>query len=416
MTDLNASGGGDDYYKAPKGNLDVTGDYFIWTSNLGSSRMDAFIVKVPKQLLGGGAPAPSPSPSPSPTPTPSGSYTLTISRPAGGTILGPEIFCGDGGAACSVTKPAGTVIELLALPSGGNVLTSWGGCAVSFSLTASRACAPTFGGTTPSAPAPSGSRTLTIARPAGGTILGPEIFCGDGGAACSVSKPAGTVVELLALPTGASSLSSWGGCAPALTLNNNLSCAPAFTGGGAAPSPPPPPPPGGGTGGAVVLTVTKVAGGTVAGPSLFCGDLGSACQVSLAAGTFVELAVLPSGGNTFSGWTSCGGAFVINSNLTCTPSYNGSAPPPPPPPSGSNTLSLVNPGAGGGGGFILGPEMVCEPGNVGTCGVSYATPQTVTLTPIPYAGFRFAGWIEAGCANTMTVSGARTCTANFDRN
>ena len=51
MTDLNASGGGTDYDKAPKGNLDVTGRYFIWTTNVGGSRLDAFIVKVPGQLL-----------------------------------------------------------------------------------------------------------------------------------------------------------------------------------------------------------------------------------------------------------------------------------------------------------------------------------------------------------------------------
>ena len=51
MTDLDASGGGDDYAKMPKGNLDVTGQYFVWTSNAGGSRLDAFIVKVPSQLL-----------------------------------------------------------------------------------------------------------------------------------------------------------------------------------------------------------------------------------------------------------------------------------------------------------------------------------------------------------------------------
>src|SRR5207249_1442576 len=55
MTDLNAPGGGSDaYYKEPKGNLDVTGQYFIWTSNTGGSRLDAFVVKVPSQLLMGG--------------------------------------------------------------------------------------------------------------------------------------------------------------------------------------------------------------------------------------------------------------------------------------------------------------------------------------------------------------------------
>ena len=48
MTDLAANGGGsDDYSKRPKGNLDVTGRYFIWTTNLGGNRLDAFLVKIP---------------------------------------------------------------------------------------------------------------------------------------------------------------------------------------------------------------------------------------------------------------------------------------------------------------------------------------------------------------------------------
>lgn len=55
MTDLNAQGGndldGDDYQQMPKGNLDVTGRYFIWTANLGGNRLDAFLVKVPAELL-----------------------------------------------------------------------------------------------------------------------------------------------------------------------------------------------------------------------------------------------------------------------------------------------------------------------------------------------------------------------------
>ena len=54
MTDMNASGGGDSYSKLPKGNLDVTGEYFVWTSNMGGNRADAFIVKVPVQLLTSG--------------------------------------------------------------------------------------------------------------------------------------------------------------------------------------------------------------------------------------------------------------------------------------------------------------------------------------------------------------------------
>jgi hypothetical protein len=37
----------------PKGNLDITGEYFLWTTNLYNShgRLDAFIVRVPKDKL-----------------------------------------------------------------------------------------------------------------------------------------------------------------------------------------------------------------------------------------------------------------------------------------------------------------------------------------------------------------------------
>src|SRR6185503_4787605 len=53
MSDLNAAGGGsDDYWKIPSGNIDVTGEYFIWTANMGTSRQDAFIVRIPQDKLG----------------------------------------------------------------------------------------------------------------------------------------------------------------------------------------------------------------------------------------------------------------------------------------------------------------------------------------------------------------------------
>jgi hypothetical protein len=54
MTDLDAAGGGSpgsDYERMPKGNLDVTGRYFIWTTNMGGDRLDVFLVKIPAELL-----------------------------------------------------------------------------------------------------------------------------------------------------------------------------------------------------------------------------------------------------------------------------------------------------------------------------------------------------------------------------
>ena len=61
MTDLNATGGNvtcpscSAYAKDPKGNIDPTGQYFFWVSNMGGSRMDAFMVKIPYQVMTGAA-------------------------------------------------------------------------------------------------------------------------------------------------------------------------------------------------------------------------------------------------------------------------------------------------------------------------------------------------------------------------
>ncbi len=51
LVDVTAPGGRDYYSKLPKGNLDPTGEYFIWTTNAGTNRLDAFLVRLPYQLL-----------------------------------------------------------------------------------------------------------------------------------------------------------------------------------------------------------------------------------------------------------------------------------------------------------------------------------------------------------------------------
>ena len=70
ITDLNASGGGsEDYWKMPKGNLDITGEYYIWAANSGTNRLDAYIVRIPKDKLGGSSAPPPTTPPTTPPPT-----------------------------------------------------------------------------------------------------------------------------------------------------------------------------------------------------------------------------------------------------------------------------------------------------------------------------------------------------------
>ncbi len=124
MVDLNASGGGsDDYWKDPKGNIDVTGEYFIWTSNAGSSRLDAFIVRIPQDKLGvtPGAPAPTtPAPTtPNPTtPAPNPvTPTPAPTTPAPTTPTPPTTSIG-----------GATWMSLVNVTASGSTLTKSGGC------------------------------------------------------------------------------------------------------------------------------------------------------------------------------------------------------------------------------------------------------------------------------------------------
>jgi Bacterial Ig domain len=54
MVDAFGPGGDSYYWRLPKANLDPTGEYLVWTSNMmGSGRLDAFVVRVPYELLTG---------------------------------------------------------------------------------------------------------------------------------------------------------------------------------------------------------------------------------------------------------------------------------------------------------------------------------------------------------------------------
>lgn len=127
MVDLNASGGGsDDYWKDPKGNIDVTGEYFIWTSNAGSGRLDAFIVRIPQDKLGVTPGTPTPSPvSPAPTtpttPTPSPVTPAPTPAPTPGPTPAPT-------TPTTPSTGSATWMSLVNVTANGATLTKSGGC------------------------------------------------------------------------------------------------------------------------------------------------------------------------------------------------------------------------------------------------------------------------------------------------
>lgn len=127
---------------------------------------------------------------------------LTITKPTGGTIIGPGLKCGTGGSQCSTTITTGDPIELATEPDKGYVWTGFtGDCAPAgrTTMNAARTCGAMFGpvvnGGMSTAPA---TFRLTITKPTGGTIVAAGgILCGTNGSTCSADIPSGVPVDLV---------------------------------------------------------------------------------------------------------------------------------------------------------------------------------------------------------------------------
>jgi hypothetical protein len=190
LVDLNASGNGgldsQDYWKLPKGNLDVTGEYFIWTANVGSNRLDAFIVRIPQDRLGmstSGSSTPassSPSTPPSSSPSSSGSSESSgsASRPSSspnGTFNQPGVILpGD------QSRPN-------SIPSG-NVHYTPAGSSAGSQPSPAPAPAPTPGPSAPAGNAVAVSWTSVVNASAIGSTLMKNAGCGGCGDAGAISS------------------------------------------------------------------------------------------------------------------------------------------------------------------------------------------------------------------------------------
>jgi hypothetical protein len=268
-------------------------------------------------------------------------YTLSFTRPAGGTITGPGITCGTAGTACSTTVPASTTVVVLARADTGYSFSRWtgqcSGTSASLSLLVSGtiSCGATFAPVSGSNAGGPGVRppddnvlplgapyTLTITRPAGGTVKSTGINCGTKSSACTVTMPGPMTLELRAVADRGYTFLNWSGhCSGtstsyALALEGPRACTATFIPAGSTTIPPPPENTTGGIangslpmGAPYTLTVTRPIGGTVKAAGIDCGTKGKQCSVTMPAALWIGLQATPDRGYVFTGWSShCSGS------------------------------------------------------------------------------------------------------------
>lgn len=310
---------------------------------------------------------------------------LTVLNSTGGMITSSpgDINCGN---TCSQSYPPGTTITLTATPRRGAVFVSWAqGCSGSsttctLTMTASTTVAAVFAGLT-------GQGTLSTFVTGNGSVgSNPAgIDCGTGG--CSVGYAIGTPVTLTAVPAPGAAFLGWSGACTGIATTCVVPVTDAHNVGAAFSTP-----------GNRALTVAAGAGGTVGGGAGSI-DCGVRCIAGFAPGTPVTLVARPEPGYLFAGWSgSCSGtqscSVVMSSNASVQAAFV---------PVSAGTLALTVRSAGGGTVQSAPSGIVCG----GVCSSAFASDTRVSLTAVPQAGYRFAGW-------TGACSGLGACTVYMD--
>lgn len=143
-------------------------------------------------------------------------------------------------------------------------------------------------------------------------------------------------------------------------------------------------------------------------------DCGASCSAQFEQATTVSLIATAGPGSVFSGWsgTGCSGVVptctvVINSNLSVMATFTANGPIP--------MSSLTVHRSGSGSGTVTSAPTGIDCGN--TCTASFATGNSVTLTPMPTSGSLFVGWSGActGAAPcTVAMTSDQIVSAQFD--
>ena len=141
-------------------------------------------------------------------------HLLTVTRPAGGTLITTGISCGEDGTRCSAAFSNAEVLQFEARAQEGFTLTAFiGDCAPDgrTMMDGPRECGATFERSGAAVVGGPGEMLLTVAPPTGGTIVGFGIQCRSDGKACSAKLGAGVDVRLEGHPDPGYSLQGFAG-------------------------------------------------------------------------------------------------------------------------------------------------------------------------------------------------------------
>lgn len=229
--------------------------------------------------------------------------TLTVNKPAGGTLVGAGLECGTRGSDCSTTLESGASVEFQGVADTGYLFTGFtGDCAPSgrMMMTRAQTCGATFEQVSSGANTGGPSWTLTIAKPTGGTIVAAGgVLCGSLGANCSATIPDGAPVNLHVEPDSGFALVAYtGDCAPngETTMSAARSCSATFAPTGAKAEPvsaPPALPRKGGTGVNVAIAQPAVPAPAPVAPAPAAEPTAPAAPIPTQQATKVEAAISP---------------------------------------------------------------------------------------------------------------------------